>query len=94
VTEATVTRARLQRILVDVLADIFDRLQAEDHRPLLTAAGRLDLEAQAPAIVRELSPQALARLDAVPDEILRQFFRARIEPAYRRAAAEAGDRPS
>jgi hypothetical protein len=94
VTESTINRARLERILVDVLADIYDRMQTEDHLPLLTAAGRLDLEAQAPAIVRELSPQALAKLDAVTDETLRQFFRARIEPAYRRAAAEAGDRPS
>jgi hypothetical protein len=87
-------RARVGRLLIEVLVSIYDEMQAEDHGLPLSAKGRLELEAAAPALVREFGPRALAKLDALSDEGVRRILRSRIEPAFRRSAAEAGDRPS
>jgi hypothetical protein len=94
VTEYRMGRARVERLLVEVVVSIYDRLQAEDHAPLLSAQGRLDLEAAAPGIVRELDSRAIAKLDAACDDVVRAFLRSKLEPAYRRSAAAAGLRPS
>jgi hypothetical protein len=84
----------MERLLVEVLVAVYNRMQVEDRGQPLSAQGRLDLEAAAPGIVRELGPTAIARLEAMTDDGVCTFLRSRIEPAFRRAVAETGIRPS
>jgi hypothetical protein len=89
-----VNRARLEALLVEVLVAIHDQVQREDHGEPLSVAGRCELQAAAPGLVRELEQSAVAVLDGLSNDDARRLLRARIEPAFRRALAEAGERPS